>query len=70
MISTPLNHQSISSPSGKGWYIVKSNTKLIAPRKLRGVESQGMILMTETSNGKLAFIEPENDSVNNGKQVS
>ncbi len=42
----------------------------LAPRKLRGVESQGMILMTETSNGKLAFIEPENDSVNNGEQVS
>jgi hypothetical protein len=29
-----------------------------------------MILMTETSNGKLAFIEAENDSVNNGEQIS
>jgi methionyl-tRNA synthetase len=42
----------------------------LAPRKLRGVESQGMILMTDTPNGKLAFIEPENDSVANGEQVS
>jgi len=42
----------------------------LAPRKLRGVESQGMILMTDTPDGKLAFIEPENDSVSNGEQVS
>ncbi|TEW74140.1 methionine--tRNA ligase [Gramella jeungdoensis] len=42
----------------------------LTPRKLRGVESQGMILMTDTPDGKLAFIEPENDSVKNGEQVS
>jgi len=42
----------------------------LAPRKLRGVESQGMILMSETTNGKLTFIEPEKEGVNNGEQVS
>jgi methionyl-tRNA synthetase len=42
----------------------------LAPRKLRGVESQGMILMSETPDGKLTFIEPEKDSVKNGEQVS
>jgi len=42
----------------------------LAPRKLRGVESQGMILMTETPDGKLAFVEPENDSVENGEKIS
>ncbi|WP_456422029.1 methionine--tRNA ligase [Lutibacter sp.] len=42
----------------------------LAPRKLRGIESQGMILMTDTTDGKLAFIEPENDSVCNGEQIS
>ncbi|PHQ56920.1 MAG: methionine--tRNA ligase [Lutibacter sp.] len=42
----------------------------LAPRKLRGVESQGMILMTDTPDGKLAFIEPENDSVTNGERIS
>jgi len=42
----------------------------LAPRTLRGVESQGMILMTDTPDGKLAFIEPENDTVANGEQVS
>lgn len=42
----------------------------LAPRILKGIESQGMILMTNTPDGKLAFIEPENDSVANGAQIS
>jgi len=42
----------------------------LAPRELKGIESQGMILMTDTPDGKLAFIEPENDSVANGEQIS
>jgi methionyl-tRNA synthetase len=31
----------------------------LAPRKIRGVESQGMILMAEDENGKLSFVSPE-----------
>lgn len=31
----------------------------LAPRALRGVESQGMILMTETPDGKLVFVNPD-----------
>ncbi len=31
----------------------------LAPRKLRGIESQGMILMAEDSEGKLVFVSPE-----------
>ncbi|MFA5297837.1 MAG: methionine--tRNA ligase [Lutibacter sp.] len=42
----------------------------LAPRVLKGIESMGMILMTNTPDGKLAFIEPENDSVKNGEQIS
>ena len=42
----------------------------LAPRNLKGIESMGMILMTNTADGKLAFIEPENDSVSNGAQIS
>ncbi len=42
----------------------------LAPRKIRGVESQGMILMTETKEGKLSFIAPTQDNVNNGEQIS
>jgi methionyl-tRNA synthetase len=42
----------------------------LAPRVIKGVESQGMILMTDTPDGKLAFIEPENSSVKNGNKIS
>lgn len=38
----------------------------LAPRLLRGVESQGMILMTNDVNGKLVFVNPDSDCVNNG----
>jgi methionyl-tRNA synthetase len=41
----------------------------LATRKIRGVESQGMILMTDTPDGKLAFITPEK-AVKNGQEVS
>ncbi|MGQ1785220.1 MULTISPECIES: methionine--tRNA ligase [unclassified Saccharicrinis] len=30
----------------------------LAPRKIRGIESQGMILMAEDADGKLVFIQP------------
>ncbi len=33
----------------------------LAPRKIRGVESQGMILMAETKEGELAFVSPTKD---------
>ena len=43
----------------------------LAPRALRGVESQGMILMTETPEGKLVFVNPDaaQDS-SNGLKIS
>jgi len=42
----------------------------LAPRALRGVESEGMILMTETPDGKLVFVNPDDTEVGNGLQVS
>ncbi len=42
----------------------------LAPRNLRGVESQGMILMSDSPEGKLCFIEPDKNSVTNGEKVS
>lgn len=50
----------------------------LAPRKLRGVESQGMILMTETADGKLVFVNPdvsseissENNNISNGLTIN
>ncbi|WP_339610762.1 methionine--tRNA ligase [uncultured Planktosalinus sp.] len=42
----------------------------LAPRKLRGVESQGMILMTENAEGKLVFLNPDVDGVGNGMTIN
>ena len=33
----------------------------LAPRKIRGIESQGMILMAEDAEGNLSFMSPEKD---------
>jgi methionyl-tRNA synthetase len=33
----------------------------LAPRKMRGIESNGMILMAEDTGGKLHFVNPDND---------
>ena len=42
----------------------------LAPRALRGVESEGMILMTEDASGKLVFVNPDMDGVGNGNMIS
>jgi methionyl-tRNA synthetase len=42
----------------------------LAPRALRGVESQGMILMTNNAEGKLVFVNPDADGVANGALIS
>ena len=42
----------------------------LAPRALRGVESQGMILMTNNAEGKLVFVNPDEDGVSNGTLIS
>jgi methionyl-tRNA synthetase len=42
----------------------------LAPRALRGVESQGMILMTNDKEGKLVFVNPDADGVDNGALIS
>jgi len=41
----------------------------LAPRKLRGIESQGMILMAEDTDGKLCFVSPTED-INDGSEVN
>lgn len=40
----------------------------LAPRKIRGIESQGMILMAENNGGDLAFVSPEK-VIDNGGEV-
>ena len=42
----------------------------LAPRALRGVESEGMILMTENKEGKLIFLNPSEEGVANGEPIN
>lgn len=42
----------------------------LAPKKLRGIESNGMILMAANSKGELCFVEPSDEyDINNGSAV-
>jgi methionyl-tRNA synthetase len=41
----------------------------LAPRKIKGIESQGMILMAQNADGELSFIEPEK-AFKNGSGIS
>jgi methionyl-tRNA synthetase len=41
----------------------------LAPRKIKGIESQGMILMAENPNGELSFVSPEKVNSMNGAIV-
>lgn len=40
----------------------------LAPRKIRGIESQGMLLLTTRPDGKLSFVTPE-EQVANGVEI-
>jgi methionyl-tRNA synthetase len=40
----------------------------LAPREIKGVKSEGMILMAENADGKLSFMTPERD-VHAGSKV-
>lgn len=40
----------------------------LAPRKIRGIESQGMLLLTTQPDGKLSFVTPDNE-VENGVEI-
>ncbi|MEP7169730.1 MAG: methionine--tRNA ligase [Bacteroidota bacterium] len=40
----------------------------LAPRKIKGIESKGMILMAEDSDGKLKFVMPS-ETISNGSSV-
>jgi methionyl-tRNA synthetase len=42
----------------------------LAPRKIRGVESQGMILMAENAEGKLALVSSDDAELMNGSTVA
>lgn len=41
----------------------------LAPRKIKGIESKGMILMAENSKGELSLVSPTKSDTNNGSTV-
>jgi methionyl-tRNA synthetase len=41
----------------------------LAPRKMMGIESNGMILMAENDKGELSFVSPTKENMNNGSTV-
>jgi methionyl-tRNA synthetase len=42
----------------------------LAPREIRGVKSEGMILMAENAKGELSFVSPTEDKINAGDGVA
>lgn len=74
-VDTGLDRRTIVSGIAESFtpeeVIGKKVTVLInlAPRTLRGVDSEGMILMTENADGKLVFLNPDSDT-ENGSVIS
>ncbi|HSV09966.1 MAG TPA: methionine--tRNA ligase [Hanamia sp.] len=65
ILSGIAKHFSPEEITGKQVVVVAN----LAPRKMRGIESNGMILMAEDKEGKLHFVKPEN-VIENGSRVS
>lgn len=74
-VDTGVDHRTIVSGIAEHYapedVVGKTVTVLLnlAPRKLRGIESQGMILMAEDGEGKLSFMAPA-DAMSAGWSVS
>ena len=65
IVSGIAQHYSADEMIGKQVVVVTN----LAPRKMKGIESQGMILTAEDSDGKLQLLKPENP-VSPGSNVS
>ena len=65
IVSGIAQHYSPEEMVGKQVIVVTN----LAPRKMKGIESQGMILTAEDSDGRLQLLKPEN-SVSPGSNVS
>jgi methionyl-tRNA synthetase len=60
IVSGIAEHFSPETLPGKQVIVVTN----LAPRKMRGIESQGMILLAEQPNGRLVFVSPETMTAN------
>lgn len=60
IVSGIAQHFAPETLAGKQVIVVAN----LAPRKMRGIESQGMILLAEQADGKLVFVTPESITQN------
>ncbi len=74
-LDTGLDQRTVVSGIAK-WYkpedIIGTRVCLLAnlaPRKIKGIESQGMILMAENADGELSFVQPSKNIITNGASV-
>jgi len=74
-LDTGLDQRTVVSGIAK-WYkpeaIIGQKVCLLAnlaPRKIKGIESQGMILMAENADGELSFVQPSKEIISNGANV-
>ncbi len=65
LVSGIAEHYSAEEVIGKKVSVLLN----LEPRTICGVESQGMILMAENTNGELSFLSPEKD-VESGSEIS
>jgi len=65
VVSGIAEHYSPSTIIGQQVCLVAN----LAPRKIKGIESKGMILMAEDENGKLKFVMPS-EKISNGSKIS
>ncbi|WP_114792994.1 methionine--tRNA ligase [Niabella yanshanensis] len=63
IVSGIAQHFDADTIAGKRVIVVAN----LAPRKMRGIESNGMILMAEDAEGKLIFVNGEEGAVNGSK---
>ncbi len=73
-IDTGIDHRTVVSGIAEDYQpedIIGKQVSILvnlAPRKIRGINSQGMILMAENSDGELVFISPSKN-ISNGSEV-
>ena len=74
-IDTGIDQRTVVSGIAE-WYkpeeIVGQHVSILvnlAPRKIKGIESQGMILMAANADGELSFVSPTKSNIVNGAEV-
>ena len=65
IVSGIAQHFDAASLIGKKVSVVAN----LAPRKIRGVQSQGMLLLAEDAEGQLIFMSPEDSNLPNGAVI-